>query len=63
MAYTLKSNPNGCVCSQRRGERTCLECYRSQVVNNSWTGNTACFNAECIVLSKEVKHNDAKEVN
>lgn len=49
----LKDNPSGCVDPQRRGERTCIECYYAQVNDkNQWTGNERCWNAQCIVAER-----------
>ena len=47
----LKDSPEGCVDPRRRGERTCTECYFSQVNDrNQWTGNERCWDAQCIVM-------------
>ena len=54
MAYTLKSNPEGCVNPHLRGEKTCLECYWSQTKNASWVGSQRCWDANCIVLAVDV---------
>lgn len=45
----LKDNSNACVEPDYRGERTCRECYFSQVnEKNQWTGSQRCWNAGCI---------------
>lgn len=49
MAYEMKfeSNPDGCVNQRLRGNRTCVECYYSQVRDNKWMGSHRCFDANC----------------
>ena len=50
----IESNSNGCVDESKRGERTCAECYWSQVnEKNQWTGDERCWNAQCLVAKKE----------
>lgn len=52
-----KSNPDGCVCPDLRGSRTCIECYNSQCNDkNQWTGSRTCWDAQCLVLDEE--HSD-----
>ena len=47
----LKDDPEGCVDQQRRGERSCLECYLSQVNDeNEWTGGERRLDAQCVVM-------------
>jgi len=46
----LKDNPQGCSNPDKRGNRTCVECYYAQVnEHNQWTGNQRCWNAQCLV--------------
>ncbi len=46
----IKDNPDGCVNPSKRGERTCTQCYWSQVnERNQWTGDQRCWNAQCLV--------------
>ena len=46
----LKDNPSACVEPEYRKERTCLECYFSQVnEKNQWTGTQRCWNSQCLV--------------
>lgn len=50
----IESNPNGCVDQRKRGERTCAECYWSQVnEKNQWTGSERCWNAQCLVAKEQ----------
>lgn len=45
----LRDNPSACVEPEYRRERTCRECYFSQVnEKNQWTGTQRCWNAGCI---------------
>jgi hypothetical protein len=46
-------NPEGCVCPNIRGDRTCRECYYSQVDENKWTGSRKCWEAQCLVAGPE----------
>lgn len=50
----IKDNPNGCMDERKRGNRTCIECYYSQVnERNQWTGSQRCWDkGECLVLRK-----------
>ena len=50
MAYPIKSNPDGCVCQDVRGNRTCVECYYSHCENGTWHGSQDCWDSQCIVL-------------
>ena len=51
MAWPIKSNPEGCVCPNIRGNHSCVECYYSQVnEHNQWVGSQSCWDAQCIVL-------------
>ena len=53
MAYPLKSNPDGCCNPTLRGDRTCMECYWSQVKHAQWHGSQRCFNSNCLVLDED----------
>ena len=49
----IENNPSACVNESLRGERTCAECYWSQVNSkNQWTGNDECWNSQCLVAAK-----------
>lgn len=50
MAWPIKSNPDGCVNPERMGNKSCIECYYSQVESNTWCGSKSCWNAQCLVL-------------
>lgn len=50
----IESNSNDCVDHEKRGERTCFECYYAQVdESNRWTGDERCWNAQCLVAREE----------
>lgn len=49
--YRIKDNPRACVNEKLRGERTCKECYWSQVdAKGQWTGSERCWNSQCLVV-------------
>lgn len=50
MAYPIKDVPENCVFPAFRGQRSCRECYYSQVHEGTWTGGNDCWNAECLTL-------------
>lgn len=51
MPYKIVDNPDGCASPRKRGERTCTECYYSQVDEHSnWTGSEQCWKAQCLTL-------------
>ena len=51
MSYKIVDNPDGCVHPNKRGERTCSDCYRSQVdEQNRWRGGKSCWEAQCLIL-------------
>lgn len=50
MAWPIKSKLEGCVNPKRKGNKTCIECYYSQVEDNTWRGPQDCYNAQCLVL-------------
>ena len=45
----IKDNPDGCINPSKRGERTCSQCYWSQVKNHQWRGDQRCWSAQCLV--------------
>ena len=50
--YQIKEAPQNCVCPSMRGERTCRECYWSQVKDGQWRGSQACWDSQCLVLDE-----------
>ena len=48
----VKDNPQGCINPDKRGNRTCVECYYSQVKDGQWTGGERCWNAQCLVAGR-----------
>lgn len=50
----IENDQQACVDESKRGERTCAECYWSQVdENNRWTGDERCWNAQCLVARED----------
>jgi len=47
MAYMM-NDPRKCVDRKQKGNKTCMECYVSQVTNGHFTGDMKCFNSGCI---------------
>jgi len=45
----LNDRPDGCVSPDKRGNRTCVECYYAQVKDGQWHGSERCWNAQCLV--------------
>ena len=45
----LKDNPESCVNPDKRGNRTCVECYYAQVKDGQWCGTRRCWEAQCLV--------------
>lgn len=47
--YRIIANPHGCCDKRKRGNKSCVECYYSQVNSrNQWIGTRDCFDAPCI---------------
>lgn len=47
----LISVESKCQAPDKRGDKTCVECYFSQVDNrNSWVGSQRCWRSACIAM-------------
>ena len=44
----LISVKNNCVNPDLRGNQSCVECYFSQVEDNTWVGSQGCWRTGCI---------------
>lgn len=49
MANIILNNECGCWNPEMRGDKTCKECYFSQVnERNQWVGSQKCYNSGCL---------------
>ena len=64
MAYPIKDNPEGCMCPEIRGDKTCRQCYWSFVENGLWHGSDRCWNSGCLELDTDrLSEYDRKRFN
>lgn len=57
----LISVKSKCVNPDLRGNRSCVECYFSQVEGNTWVGSQGCWRTACIASDLNSMHVDRLE--